>query len=60
MPAVYKFIGFTPIHLKRAIAFSRMVGFSKEGICKKSFLKDGILSDQLISGFSREEVSKWL
>ena len=59
MPTVHKFIGFTPLHLKRAIAFSRMVGFSKEGVSKKSFLKDGKLHDQLISGFMREEVSRW-
>lgn len=58
-PTVHKLIGFTPINLKRALAFSRMVGFTKEGICKKSFLKDGELHDQMICGFSREEVSKW-
>jgi len=53
---VHKLIGFTPIHLRSAIVFARMVGFKKEGICKKSFLKDGELHDQMISGFSRMEV----
>jgi len=56
MGGVHKLIGFTPTNLKRAIAFSRMVGFTKEGICKKSFLKDGELHDQMISGYSRKEV----
>lgn len=55
-PNVHKLIGFTPINLKRVLAFARMVGFKKEGICKKSFLKDGELHDQVISGFSRMEV----
>jgi hypothetical protein len=56
MPHVHKLIGFTPVNLRRAVAFSRMVGFTKEGICKDSFLKDGELHDQVISGYSRKEV----
>jgi len=58
-PTIQKLIGFTPVNLRQAIAFSRMVGFKKEGILTKSFLKDGELHDQYISGLSKEEVLRW-
>lgn len=43
-----KLVGFIPEDNKKTIALSQRVGMTKEGVLKKSILKDGKLKDQII------------
>lgn len=51
-----KINGTTPIYNKKALKFSESIGFEREGINKKSFMKGGTLYDQIYFGLERE---KW-
>lgn len=45
-----KFIAFIPEYNKRVISFVEKIGFKKEGVLTKSFLKNWKIQDQLIYG----------
>lgn len=51
-----KLIGHVPFCNKRAMIFALLVGMSLEGVCKKSFKKNGKLLDQWILGLEKEKV----
>ena len=46
-------ISFTPVQNKVALMFSSLVGFKRIGIIEKSFKKNGIFQDQVITGLNR-------
>jgi hypothetical protein len=50
-----KINGSTPDYNKRALRFSEDIGFKREGINKKSYMKNGKLYDQIYFGVEREE-----
>jgi RimJ/RimL family protein N-acetyltransferase len=52
-----KINGSTPKYNKLALKYSFNIGFRPEGVNKASFLKDGILYDQIYFGLER---AKWL
>lgn len=49
-----KINGSTPIYNERALRFSEDIGFKKEGINKKSYIKNSKLYDQIYFGVERE------
>ena len=49
-----KLIGHIPFYNKRALMFACLVGMKIEGICKKSFKKNGKLLDQWVVGIEKE------
>ena len=50
-----KIFGFTPADNKKAVLFTRKVGFRAEGVCTRSRMYRGMLHDQIISGLSKAE-----
>lgn len=53
-----KFIGMVPTCNRRAAVFARMCGLKKEGRIKNTFLKDGVLYDNLVFGIDREYIKE--
>lgn len=51
-----KLVGSTPTTNKLAIKYSMDIGFEREGINRKSIMKNGSLVDQVYFGLERE---KW-
>jgi hypothetical protein len=51
-----KIITYVPFFNKPAKVFARLAGFKEEGICTKSFLKDGTLYDQWNFGLEKEMI----
>ena len=51
---VQKIVASVPVIYKSTLRLGQRVGFKREGINKKSFLKDGILHDQYYLGLTRE------
>jgi hypothetical protein len=51
----HKLIAFIPTTNRVSQVFASLVGMEREGMCKKSFLKDGVLLDQIVYGLSRED-----
>ena len=49
-------ISFTPIQNKAALMFSSLVGFKRIGIIEKSFKKNGVFQDQVITGLNKGEL----
>ena len=49
-------ISFTPTQNKVALMFSSLVGFKRIGILKKSFKKNGVFQDQVITGLNKGEI----
>eukprot|EP00918_Siedleckia_nematoides_P002892 GHVU01006637.1.p3 GENE.GHVU01006637.1~~GHVU01006637.1.p3 ORF type:complete len:172 (+),score=16.68 GHVU01006637.1:1099-1614(+) len=49
-----------PINQRKVINFSLKVGFKKEGICRQSHLKGGVLHDIQHLGITRKEVEGYL
>lgn len=47
---------FIPITNTQAYALARSAGMKIEGVNKKSFLKDGVLYDQIMMGLCKEDV----
>jgi len=52
-----KIIGFTPDYCKEAVMLAIKAGMKREGILTKSWKKDGILYDQIITGVNKGDVS---
>ena len=50
-----KLISWAPADNKRAYHFALKAGLVDEGICKKSFLKNGVLLDQHLMGIGKGE-----
>jgi hypothetical protein len=55
---IVKVISFVPSCNRPAILFALQAGLRKEGLIKKSFLKNGILYDEILVGISKED-TKW-
>jgi len=51
-----KIITYVPFHNKQAYSFARIVGMKDEGICTKSFKKNGVLIDQWVLGLEKESI----
>ena len=52
--SVQKMVASVPVMYKNTLRLGQRVGFKREGINKKSFLKDGELHDQYYLGLTRE------
>lgn len=50
-----KIVGFTPVFNRPAVLFSKLVGFKQEGRIIKSWLKNGVLHDQIVFGLCKED-----
>lgn len=48
-----KYIGFTPVYNRPAVALAKRCGFKEEGRLTNSFLKNWELHDQIIFGLSK-------
>lgn len=53
-PTCEKVITYVPFFNKQARVFARLVGMKDEGVCTKSFKKDGVLHDQWVLGLEKE------
>lgn len=53
-----KFIGFTPTCNRRAVVFARMCGLKKEGCITKTYMKDGVLYDNVVFGIDRKYIEE--
>ena len=49
-----KIVGFTPISNVVAQKYNVKLGFTKEGVCSRSYLVKGELQDQIIFGINKE------
>ena len=49
-----KIITYVPFHNKPAYSFAKIVGMKDEGVCTKSFKKNGVLLDQWVLGLEKE------
>lgn len=49
-----KLVGYTPTSNTGALTYIKELGFEEEGRLTKSFLKNGTLIDQVITGLNRE------
>jgi len=54
----YKFIGMVPACNRRALVFAGMCGLKKEGCITNTFMKDGVLYDNLVFGIDREYIEE--
>ena len=52
-PTCEKVITYVPFFNKQARLFARLVGMKDEGVCTKSFKKDGELIDQWVLGLEK-------
>ena len=52
---VHKIIGIIPDISKETLRFSARIGMKREGVLKKSYLKNGKLHDQYIVSLNRED-----
>lgn len=50
-----KIITYIPFFNKPAKLFAKLVGMDEEGVCTKSFLKNGELVDQWVLGLEKEK-----
>lgn len=50
-----KLVGYTPVNNRRARMFALKVGFKVEGMLTNSWLQDGQLYDQVITGISKKD-----
>lgn len=51
-----KVVAFIPVFNEHTVKLVKDVGFKQEGICRKSFLKNWVLHDQLIFGLCKGEI----
>lgn len=54
-PSTHKLVAYIPTTNRLSQVFASLVGMRREGVCMKSFLKDGRLIDQVVYGLSRED-----
>ena len=54
-PRIHKIIGIIPELSKETLSFSAKIGMKREGVLKKSYLKNGELHDQYIVSLNRED-----
>lgn len=52
-----KILGFTPAAYRHVILFHQLCGMKREGCSRKSFMKNGILYDEIITGITKEDWS---
>ena len=50
-----KAISYTPLTNKKALFYALRLGFKKEGVLTQSFLKNGVLVDQVVVGLTKGE-----
>ncbi len=50
-----KAISYTPSTNKKALFYALRLGFKKEGVLTQSFLKNGVLVDQVVVGLTKGE-----
>ena len=48
-----KIIGLTPTYNKAAIRFAILIGMEREGVISNSWLKNGVLYDQVVTGINK-------
>lgn len=51
-----KVVTYIPLFNKAARIFAKKAGMLDEGICTKSFKKDGVLHDQWVLGLEKEQI----
>lgn len=56
MPYASKIVTHVPVDNQKAYAYAVRTGFTKEGMNRKSILRDGNLVDQYLFGLCKEEV----
>ena len=60
VPAKYvKINSVIPECFKSAINFAKKVGFTQEGVSRKSFINNTVLCDRIMLGITRKEVIEW-
>jgi RimJ/RimL family protein N-acetyltransferase len=52
---IMKLVSSVPSNNSKALRFALSLGLKQEGVNRQSFLKDGVLLDQIMVGITREE-----